>query len=207
MSTFRDPVGPLPPNIYWRRRLIVGLGLLALLVIILLIIFRPGGDDKKPDPTNPTDTNQTTDPSDPATTPTTPVDAAACLPSQIELKAIADNTVYAAGVTPKLRLEITNTGAADCSLNVGTTEQQFIISSGAETIWNSKDCDAEPKDSVMVLKSRVALQTDPIEWNRTKSSASNCNAGAIAAVADATYVFKVKVGSIESDDVRLRILN
>src|SRR5690554_6679688 len=119
MSTFRDPVGPLPPSTYWRRRLIVGLGLLALIVIILLIVFRPGGDDTAAPPTDP-ETTEPTDPTATTTTPTTPADVASCTPSQIELNAISDNTVYAAGEQPQLKLEITNTGAADCSLNVGT---------------------------------------------------------------------------------------
>jgi hypothetical protein len=42
MSTIRNPVGPLPPQIYWRRRIVVGLGVLAVLIIIVLIIVRPG---------------------------------------------------------------------------------------------------------------------------------------------------------------------
>ena len=42
MSTIKHPVGPQSSKVYWRRRLVVGLGLLAVLVIILLIIVRPG---------------------------------------------------------------------------------------------------------------------------------------------------------------------
>ena len=105
MSTFRDPVGPLPPNVYWRRRLIVGLGLLALIIIILLIVFRPGGDDgATPGPDAPSTTEPTDSTAEPTATPTTPAEAQPCLPSQVSLTAIADNTAYAAGVNPNLKL-------------------------------------------------------------------------------------------------------
>lgn len=44
MSSLRNPVGPLPAKVYWRRRIYVLLGFLAVLAVILLIIFRPQGD-------------------------------------------------------------------------------------------------------------------------------------------------------------------
>ena len=37
MSTFKHPVGPQPSKVYWRRRLLVGLGILAVIVVIVLI--------------------------------------------------------------------------------------------------------------------------------------------------------------------------
>ena len=38
MSTIRTPVGPQPPSVYWRRRLVVLLALIAVIVVIVLII-------------------------------------------------------------------------------------------------------------------------------------------------------------------------
>ncbi|WP_019201020.1 BsuPI-related putative proteinase inhibitor [Tsukamurella sp. 1534] len=41
-----EPNGPLPPEIYWRRRVLAAvLALLAVLVVVLLIIFVGGGKD------------------------------------------------------------------------------------------------------------------------------------------------------------------
>ncbi|MFL0711298.1 MAG: hypothetical protein ACJLS2_00255 [Microcella pacifica] len=50
MSTLRNPVGPQPPQVYWRRRLVVGLGILAVIIIIILIVVRPGAGDTATDP-------------------------------------------------------------------------------------------------------------------------------------------------------------
>ncbi|MCX6469305.1 hypothetical protein [Williamsia herbipolensis] len=44
-----EPQGPLPPEIYWRRRaLAVGVVVLALIVVIGLIIWASGGSDESP---------------------------------------------------------------------------------------------------------------------------------------------------------------
>ncbi|GAB3131643.1 hypothetical protein GCM10027289_18160 [Tsukamurella serpentis] len=41
-----EPHGPLPPEIYWRRRVLAAvLALLAVLVVVLLIVFVGGGSD------------------------------------------------------------------------------------------------------------------------------------------------------------------
>ncbi|MFJ6696257.1 hypothetical protein ACIQM4_09305 [Streptomyces sp. NPDC091272] len=44
MGSLRNPVGPLPSSIYWRRRA-VGLSLLALVVVLVLWITLSGGGD------------------------------------------------------------------------------------------------------------------------------------------------------------------
>jgi len=44
MQSLRQPVGPLPPQVYWRRRLVVGIGLLAVILIVVLILVRPGAE-------------------------------------------------------------------------------------------------------------------------------------------------------------------
>ena len=38
MSTIRNPVGPQPPSVYWRRRLVALLALVAVIVVIVLIV-------------------------------------------------------------------------------------------------------------------------------------------------------------------------
>lgn len=47
MPSLRNPVGPLPSSIYWRRRLIVLLVALGVLVLLLWLLL-PGGGAKKP---------------------------------------------------------------------------------------------------------------------------------------------------------------
>ena len=62
MSTTKHPVGPQASAVYRRRRLVVGLGLLAVLLIIVLIFVRPGsGSDPAATPA-PAATGNATDP-------------------------------------------------------------------------------------------------------------------------------------------------
>ncbi|MEU5053078.1 hypothetical protein [Streptomyces sp. NPDC021096] len=44
MGSLRNPIGPLPSSIYWRRRA-VALGLLGLLVLLMVWMFALGGGD------------------------------------------------------------------------------------------------------------------------------------------------------------------
>lgn len=47
MSTLRNPVGPQPPSVYWRRRIMVLLGLIAVIVVVVLIVVRPGAAEAR----------------------------------------------------------------------------------------------------------------------------------------------------------------
>ncbi|MCQ6556373.1 hypothetical protein NPS70_24785 [Streptomyces sp. C10-9-1] len=44
MGSLRNPIGPLPSSIYWRRR-VVALALVAVLVALLAWVFSSGGDE------------------------------------------------------------------------------------------------------------------------------------------------------------------
>jgi len=205
MSTFRTPVGPQPPKVYWRRRLILGLGALAVIVIIILIVTRLGSSS--PSPAN------TTKPSGaPSVTPSAgasaPAAGAACVPARIKLVAVSDKTTYASTDQPQISMSITNTGTVDCTINLGSTQQQLVITSGSETIWDSKDCQTAPVDAPVTLKPGVAVTTPAIPWDRTRSSKSTCNASRPPVTAGgASYHLGVKVGALSSKATVQFLLN
>jgi len=88
MSNTRQQV---PSNIYWRRRLTVLGGLVILIVVVVLIIVRPGfGGPGTPEPEPEVAVEVIKPPS--------------CLPSQIELVAMTDQSSYDAGLNPQLWL-------------------------------------------------------------------------------------------------------
>jgi hypothetical protein len=163
MSTIRNPVGPQPKNVYWRRRLLVILGALAVIVIIILIVARPGGG-KTPVGIKTNTTHS----------PVAPV--VACNPSNVKVVAVTDATSYAAGVDPMLSLSITNTGSTACSFKDGSNEQVYVITSGTEKIWSSKDCQTGAVAATTTLQPGVAVKTTPFAWSRTRSNASACSA-------------------------------
>jgi hypothetical protein len=187
MSTIRNPVGPQPKNIYWRRRLLVLLGVLAVIVIIILIVARPGGH-KTPVGIKTTTTHAPV------------VAAVACKPTDVKVVGVTDATSYAAGVDPMLSLTITNTGPTACSFKDGSDEQVYLITSGTEKIWSSKDCQTGAVAATTTLKPGVAVKTTPFAWSRTRSNPAACaatNAPQVIA-GGASYHLTVTVNGVTS---------
>lgn len=206
MSTFRDPVGPQPKSVYWRRRFFVILGLAAIIAVIALIVWpRPEAD-----PADAADASETTasEATDGSEAPSEPTLAATCDPANIELLAITDAASYEAGQNPQLSLTITNIGTEVCSYNVGTTQQVFTITSGEEVYWLSTDCQTEPSDTILDLQPATPLRTDPIEWNRTRSSPDTCDQADKPQVpaGGASYKLAVTVGAVTSPEPKQFLL-
>jgi hypothetical protein len=183
--------------------------------VILLIVFAPKGSgtaaaDKSPTPT-PTHAAVNPDPSFTATDGATTGggQAAACSPSVITITAITDAASYASGVQPQLSMSITNAGAKACSLDVGTKAQDYIITSGADPIWNSADCQQDPAANVQTLQPGKTLTTQPFPWNRTRSSKDTCAAANPPQVTagGASYHLQVKLGTATSKATKQFILN
>lgn len=193
MSTFRNPVGSQPSNVYWRRRLVVGLAALAVIIIILLLLFQPKGGSTPAAPSG--------SPS-PSTSASLPDPSAACAPGTVTVEAKTDKTTYAAGEQPQLSFSLTNNGAVACTFNAGTTQQEFVITSGSEKYWSSKDCQSSPVDAPVVLEPNTPQSANPIAWNRTRSSTTTCTSDRPKVPAGgATYHLNINVGDLKSNDV------
>ena len=131
----------------------------------------------------------TTDPIAATTTPTaTPV----CDLNLVTVTASTDQPAYAAGQNPVLSMKITNGGAAACQVNVGTSQMEFLVMSGEDRIFSSKDCQAKGDDLVKQIdpgKSEVAN----FPWQRNRTT-EGC--GVISAKpAAGTYTFKAVLGN------------
>src|SRR5690606_12003093 len=114
--------GRLPASVYRRRRLVVGLGVLAVIVVIVLLIVRPGaGDD---DATKP-DASDSPAPS--ASEPTAADESAPCDPASIVLTPVTDKDSYQPGETPMISMKVKNAGAGACTFDVGTAAQLYEI--------------------------------------------------------------------------------
>jgi hypothetical protein len=220
MSTIKNPVGPEPSKVYWRRRVIVLAGLLAVIAIIVLIIVRPGssspvGSSDTPPPAATTAAPQTTAPPAEAGEPQN-VDAAppadgstpACDAASIVVTPVTDADTYAAGVNPQLSLSMTNTGSTACSVNVGTAQQVYTIRSGEEQYWVSTDCQASPTDMPTVIEAGATLASTPFAWDRTRSTADTCSSTDRPQVpaGGASYHLDVSIGGFASAESKQFIL-
>jgi hypothetical protein len=221
MSTIKSPVGPEPRKVYWRRRIIVLIGLVAVIAIVVLIFVRPGAGTpegpldeavaatKTPTPTpTPTATPQP-GAVDVPTPPTDSKDVAECGPSDIVVTPVTDADTYAAAVIPQLSFSIKNESAKPCSLNVGTTKQVYTVTSGDETYWTSTDCQSNATDTPAIIDAGATLTSTPFPWDRTRSAPDTCTAPDRPQVpaAGASYHLAVSVGGFDSADTAQFILN
>jgi len=198
MSTTKHPVGPQASTVYRRRRLVVGLGMLAVIVIIVLIVVRPGSGDKPASSAAPAPSSSVAAPVEPAAPVST-----ACDPANVKVEAVTDKGSYATDENPELSLSVTNTGTTPCTLNAGTSTQVFTITSGADVYWKSTDCQSDPQDAEVTLEPGVAVSTKtPLEWDRTRSSPETCEITEREAVPGdgASYYLTVSIGGVKSAD-------
>ncbi|WP_337001880.1 MULTISPECIES: hypothetical protein [unclassified Microbacterium] len=175
--------------VYRRRRMVVIGGLVLLVAAIgvgvWLLIAQPWAAAQsapKPTPsattestpTAPPTIDDTASPSPDATTDEAPA-IAACEAKDIEVTAVTDSDTYAAGVLPQLSISLTNKGAKDCTIDVGSTTQVFTVSSGADVWWRSTDCQENPSSMIATLTAgTTVVSKEPVTWDRTRSSVETC---------------------------------
>lgn len=220
MSSNRTTQGRLPASVYRRRRAMVLLGLVAVIIAIVLVIVRPGvsqGDEvaqTTPASAPPTNAPAATDvpaaSTEPEPTPSAPaaVDGAACIDAQITVEAVTDGTVYAADEQPNLSVTITNTGTNSCVIDVGTAAQVFTVKSGNEVYWTSTDCQVDPVAAEVTLEpGQVVSSSEPLVWDRTRSSADTCEGERTAVPGGgASYHLSVAVDGFESESTKQFLL-
>jgi hypothetical protein len=221
MSSLTNPRGPERPAVYWRRRLIVFGVLLAVIVLVIVLIVRlasgPGTENTAATPTpTPTATPaptaapeaSTTAPIDEAAT-TDPGSAAACTADRIRVEAVVNGTSFAADELPQLSLSVTNTGSAACTMNAGTSQQVFTVSSGEEPYWTSTDCQTAPSDQQVLLEpGKTVSSNPPITWDRTRSAPDTCDQPRDPVPAGgASYHLNTSIGGFASADSAQFLLN
>lgn len=186
---------PLPASVYWRRRLVVLGGLIAVIAVIVLIVVRPGFGQSGQE--------------EAVVDEAAVVEVAPCLPSAIELVARTDKVTYEPGEIPQLWLEFTNTSAVQCTLQVGTDVQRFVISSGDDQIWASDDCQRIETPFEITLQPGEMQGTEAIGWDRTRSTPETCDSPSrpIMPGGGASYHLTVYLGEIVSPETRQFLLN
>jgi hypothetical protein len=200
---------PKPPSKaqFWARRIValivVGLVVWLVVVVISAVLGFFGGlfGGKSSSPS-----------SSQASTSAASGKPTTCLPAGIQVQTVIGDgsqplSAFAAGVNPKHWFTITNTSSKDCYFNVGAIAQHVVITSGAETIWDSANCKDQGKNMRILLKAGVALNSSPATWPRVHSSATGCDATqAPATGGGASYHIQYTVNGVKGNDVQF-ILN
>jgi len=209
MSTIKHPVGPRSDKVYRRRRLVVGVGLLAAIIVIILIIVKPGSSVGEPGSPNASAKGSSTDAPSAAPTKAAAADGA-CDPANITVDAVTDAPDYGADQLPKLSLSLTNNGPTACVIDAGTAKQVFIVTSGEDIWWNSTDCQTGAADAKVTLAAGATQKSSvPLTWDRTRSAKDTCESDTreLAPANGASYHLSVTVDGISSKSPSQFLLN
>jgi hypothetical protein len=200
-SSVRKP----SPAVYRRRRLVAGGALLLVIALVvggfaLAAAFK--GGSQQASSTQPSSADPAASPAPSATpsaTPSAPPSPTAaatptCNQNLVTVTASTDKAAYGPGENPMLTLKATNGGTVPCEINMGTSQMEFLVTSGSDRIFSSKDCQASSEDLDKVL-APGASETANFPWGRNRS-ADGCKAVAAApGGGGAYYIFTAKLGS------------
>ncbi|MBG6179061.1 DUF4232 domain-containing protein [Arthrobacter sp. CAN_A1] len=210
------------PRVYRRRRLVVLI--LALIVIgglvwagiVIAGLITSGQDnaDGGPAPSgsaqpapSPADTRAAAGQSDAPTEAAEPIDAPspsdpACDPGQVEVSASTDAADYAPEQNPVLTLTVTNTGDVACPVNVGTSQMEFLVTSGEDRIFSSVDCQEGAEDLTREIQPGESEEAN-FTWERNRSAP-----GCVAVEANPTpgsYAVRVSLGERTSEETSFEL--
>ncbi|WP_067476181.1 hypothetical protein [Nocardia amamiensis] len=208
-----EPNGPLPPEIYWRRRAFaIGILVVALALVmwVVLAVVRGGdspGDTKSAGSSSvvakPTDTGAAKpsgagDSGVPKSSAAAGAAAAASCPDQsLAIKVTVEQPTYRTGEQPVFGIVITNISSVPCTRDMGSGLQQVSVHTldGQRRLWSSTDCypDGQPDVRTMNRGEQAAFT---VTWSGSTSQPS-C-AGERVAVPPGAYNVVAQLGSVRS---------
>jgi hypothetical protein len=173
MSTLLHPTGSEPPQVYWRRRVLVIAVVVLLVLLIVWLAWPKGTNAATPAPQG----SAVITPSAPVTpvvsgTPSansspSPTGPVACDPGSSNL-GVAGYQKIKQGGKQVFKVSIKNTGAP-CVLQVTGSNFAFTVKSGSDQIWSTADCDRWlPTVKNVKLKQGQAYQFD-LTWALARS--------------------------------------
>ncbi|MFC9788207.1 hypothetical protein [Rhodococcus sp. NPDC127528] len=152
-----EPSGPLPPEIYQRRRMLaLGVAVVALIVVVLIVTSLRGGGDDNPSAEAAAASSSLTSTSTTAASTSADADAGSgsvsggaddhvsgtsvaasvsgaavppgqCPDNSLAIKVSSDQPNYPAGTEPSFGIVVTNIGNAACDRDLGAGMQQVMV--------------------------------------------------------------------------------
>jgi hypothetical protein len=127
----------------------------------------------------------------PATPSATPSASPTCDQKLVTVTADTNKTAYGAGEKPLLTLKVANGGKLPCKVNLGTSQMEFLVTSGSDRVFSSKDCQAESEDLIKTIAPGKS-ETANFPWPRNRS-VQGCEE-IVDGVGAGYYVFIAKLG-------------
>lgn len=118
-----------------------------------------------------------------------------CTASDLSVTASTGSEGYAADEAPLLVMSIENTGEESCSVDVGTGQQEFVVSRQGREIFTTAQC-SDDRESLEVELEPGQPERAQISWPRADSS-TDCSEP--AELVSGTYELTVRLGGITSE--------
>ncbi len=222
-----DPHGPLPPEIYRRRRaLAFGVAALVLVIIVAILIAVTRGGGEATDEAGAGDANtsegplaQAPDPEvktpvvppaeeapPPTPTPTAAVEPPPvlqegddCPDSALAVKGITNEPRYTIGDQPTFTMVVTNIGLVGCQRDVGAAVlSAYVYSLDNQRLWSNLDC--APSNETLVKTFTPGEQvTTEVTWTGMGSE-PQCPLPR-EPIGPGTYNLVVQLGNLRSASV------
>ena len=196
----RKPASP----VFRRRRLLVGAALLAVIAVVVggfiaVASIINGGGQSVPDGGATSAGTPASGPSQSAATPdptpsATASEGSGCQQNLIVVTAATDKQSYGAGEKPLLSLKVTNNNKVPCEVNIGTSQMEFLITSGSDRIFSSQDCQADSTDLMKTIAPGKS-ETANFPWQRNRTVQGCDPIEAKPGGGGAYYVFTARLAS------------
>ncbi|WP_427134709.1 hypothetical protein [Pseudarthrobacter sp. S9] len=129
----------------------------------------------------------------PAAAPT-PTAIDGCDHNLVTVTAATDKPAYAAGEDPLLSLKVTNGNKVPCEVNIGTSQMEYLIISGSDRIFSSRDCQAESTELVTTIAPGQS-ETANFPWPRNRTVQGCTPIEAKPGAGGAYYVFTARLAN------------
>lgn len=193
------------PAVYRRRRLVAG-GALLLVIALVVSGFAMAGlfggseqaSSTDPAASAPASAAATGSPSASAAASAAPTATATATPTcnqnLVTVSASTDKAAYDPEENPMLTLKVTNGGTVPCQVNIGTSQMEFLVTSGPDRVFSSRDCQTTSEDLVKVI-APGASETANFPWSRNRTVEGCSVVDAKPGAGGAYYIFTAKLGS------------
>lgn len=221
-DTYGGSSGSLPPETYWRRRVIALVGIIGIIALLAWACSGASNDrgnaapaaatasatpaakptTAAPKPLPTVTVTVTATPKTPPPAPKKPGDV--CDKKDLVATFMVNQDTYASGDEPRFQLTVVNTGKRMCTWDVGPKAMEIKVASGGDRIWSSADCIAGDDSEIRKL-SRGRPYSTVITWDRQRSYSSCDKKGSEAR--PGTYVAALDSGGVrgaEKQVFRLR---
>ena len=220
-----EPQGPLPQQIYWRRRAlalgvaVIVVGVIAALAVVIIKstsgtentaveqpaspaaapTLLPGENPEIKTPIQPPPQNApppTATPTAAVTPPPVLNEGDDCPDSTLAVKGITNQPQYVVGDQPKFTMVVTNIGLVACKRDVGAAVlAAYVYSLDNGRLWSNLDC--APSNETLVKTFQPGEQvTTEVTWTGM-GSAPNCPLPR-QPIGPGTYNLVVQLGNLRS---------